>query len=84
MKFNKILYVFIGLALGTMITAFASDSEFVNSKEISTLNDVLDCKVLSWMDNCDENNDFYKNNPTAIAKLQDKDGLEFYFVPEIT
>ena len=43
--------------------------------------DILDCNSFSWMENCEQRNEYYKRHPRAHMRLENQQGHEFNFPP---
>lgn len=48
---------------------------------LDKLPNIMDCQNMEWMKNCSEINKQAKKDPTAPIRVQNRDGLEFNFVP---
>src|SRR5579864_8834481 len=75
--------LFIALS-GFTAAAVAADNSTVSAPAPASADhavDVLNCKDLDWMRNCNDINTQAKQNPGAPLRVLDKSGVEFDFAP---
>lgn len=68
-------------ALSTAMLKVSEHEKKREQEELNKLPNILECQNMNWLENCTEINKQAKKNPSAPIRIQNKEGLEFNFVP---